>query len=143
MTAQNEELMRPIVEEEVKEALFQIHPDKSPGPDGMTPDFFQKYWEIVGSDVVEMVRHFFLTGDMTQGLNETNIVLIPKKKNPTVIGELRPISLCNVITKIITKLISNRIKWMLNEVVSENQSAFIPGRLITNNIMISFEVMHY
>lgn len=91
--AQNAELMKPIMTEEVKEVLFQMHLDISTGPDGMTPAFFQKHWKIVGMDVVELVRQFFLTGNMVQGLNETNIVLIPKKKNPTVVEELRPISL--------------------------------------------------
>lgn len=141
--SQNEELMEPIMDEEVKNALLQMHPDKSPDPDGMTLAFFQKHWKIVETGVTNMVKKFFVDGDMPTNLNNTTMVLIPKKKCPMRMTELRPISLCNVLVKIITKVIANRMKGMLESVVSENQSAFIPGRLISDNVMISYEVMHY
>lgn len=66
-----------------------------------------------------------------------------EKKNPTMVSELRPIALCNVLMKVITKILANRMKNMLEKVVSESQSAFIPGRLISDNIMVSYEIMHY
>lgn len=84
-----------------------MHPDKAPGPDGMTPVFFQKHWYVVRKDVVHMVREFFLTGELVEGINETNIVLIPNKNNPVLVGDLKPISLCNVLMKLITKVIAN------------------------------------
>ncbi|KAL8122327.1 hypothetical protein AgCh_018896 [Apium graveolens] len=139
----NIELLQEVTKEEVKLALFQMHPDKAPGPDGMTPAFFQKHWEIVGDDMLRMTRHFFSTGEVLQDLNTTNIVLISKKKNPTMVSELRPIALCNVLMKVITKILANRMKNMLEKVVSESQSAFIPGCLISDNIMVSYEIMHY
>lgn len=139
----NLDLLKPIQDEEVKFALFQMNPDKAPGPDGMTPGFFQKYWSIVGADLIKIVRDFFDTGQLTNDLNETNIVLIPKKKVPTSMGDLRPIALCNVSYKLISKVLANRMKPLLDMVISPNQSAFIPGRLITDNIMVSFEVLHY
>ncbi|KAM6547177.1 hypothetical protein CsatB_018853 [Cannabis sativa] len=120
-----------------------MHPDKSPGPDGMTPGFYQRCWSIVGSDIINLVRSFMRTGDLPQGLNDTNLVLIPKVKSPSSMNELRPISLCNVVYKIISKVIANRLKEVLPQLISTNQSAFVPGRLITDNIMISYEVMHY
>ena len=116
--------------EEVKNAVFSMHPDKSPGPDGMTPAFYQKYWTIIWNDVFKLVDRLFRDGDINPYLKSTNIVLIPKKKN------LRPISLCNVFMKVITKFLVNRMKDLLSNVVSETQSAFIPGRLIADNIMI-------
>ncbi|KAL8145631.1 hypothetical protein AgCh_003685 [Apium graveolens] len=140
---QNAELLKQVTAEEVKKALFQMNPDKSPGPDGMTPAFYQKHWSIIGGDVVDMVRKFFQHGIITKGLNDTNIVLIPKKKNPSSVGDLRPISLCNVVMKVITKVLANRMKEMLVSVVSDTQSAFILGRLISDNIMVAYEVMHY
>lgn len=97
----------------------------------------------MGDDVVELVRSYFQDGITPHELNGTNVVLIPKKNNPTEMGYLRPISLCNVLVKIISKVMANRMKGMLQSVVAENQSAFIPGRLISDNIMISYEVMHY
>lgn len=89
----NEFLLNEVAEEEVRHALFQMHPDKAPGPDGMTPAFYQKHWSIVGKDIVAMVRKFFQLGQLPQGLNDTNIALIPKKKSPAEMSELRPISL--------------------------------------------------
>ena len=93
--------------------------------------------------MVELVVRFFQTGSLPDGLNDTNIILIPKKKSPITVGDLRPISLCNVLVKIITKVMANRMKKMLDNVVSECQSAFIPGRLITYNIIVGFEMVHY
>lgn len=140
---QNTELLLPITEEEVKFALFQMHPDKAPGPDEMTPAFFQKHWSIVGADIMKLTRDFFETGELLRDLNETYIVLIPKNKNLVSVMELRPIALCNDLMKIITKIIANRLKEVLSVIISDTQSAFIPGRLISDNIMISYEVMHY
>uniref|UniRef100_A0A803PUD0 Reverse transcriptase domain-containing protein n=1 Tax=Cannabis sativa TaxID=3483 RepID=A0A803PUD0_CANSA len=141
--AQNTMLLEPISDEEIRRALFQMHPDKSPGPDGMTPGFFQKLWPVVGNDVRLLVRSFFDSGYFPPSLNETNIVLIPKKKNAEFMTDLRPISLCNVLYKVISKVLANRLKVVLPDVISESQSAFLPGRLISDNIMVSFEIMHY
>ena len=129
-------MQRPVTTEEVKNAVFSMHPDKSPGPNGMTPAFYQKYWTIIWNDVFKLVDRLFRDGDINPYLKSTNIVLIPKKKNPINVGELRPISLCNVFMKVITKVLANRMKYLLSNVVSETQSAFIPGRLIADNIMI-------
>ncbi|KAL8118943.1 hypothetical protein AgCh_016435 [Apium graveolens] len=92
---QNAELLRPNSDEEVRDAVVHMHHDKAPGPDGMTPTFFQKNWKIVGKDVI------------------------------------------------VTKVMANQLKEILDKSISTTQSAFFPGRLITDNIMISFEVMHY
>lgn len=140
---QNKELVKPVTDKEVNDALFQMHPDKAPGPDGMTPAFFQKHWHIVEKDVVNVVREFFREGTYMQELNRTNVVLIPKKKDPMKITDMRPISLCNVLSKVITKVMANRLKVVLENVISDTQSAFIPSRLISDNIMVSYEVMHY
>ncbi|KAL8092543.1 hypothetical protein AgCh_034709 [Apium graveolens] len=136
-------LLNDIEKQEVKQALFSMHPDKSPAPDGMSPGFYQKFWHIVGEDVYQSVQHFFQKGKFEDNITDTTIVLIPKKPNPVNMTELRPISLCNVVYKIASKVLSNRFKKVLNEIISETQSAFVPGRLITDNLMISYEVMHY
>lgn len=136
-------LLGRITTAEVKKALFQMHPDKSPEPDGMSPGFYHKYWKIIGKDVVNWVHEFFELGGIPDGLNDTHIVLIPKKKSTSHMGDLRPILLCNVLYKVGSKVLADRMKVVLNSVISDSQSAFIPGRLISDNIMISFEVMHY
>uniref|UniRef100_A0A803QSS3 Reverse transcriptase n=1 Tax=Cannabis sativa TaxID=3483 RepID=A0A803QSS3_CANSA len=141
--SQNSEILAHVEEGEVKKALFQMHPNKSPGPDGMSPGFYQKYWDIVSYDVIQLVRDFFLRGDFPNHLPNTNIVLVPKKKQPTSMAEIRPISLCNVLYKVVSKVLANIIKAVLHQVISETQSAFIPNRLITDNIMVAFEIMHY
>lgn len=68
---------------------------------------------------------------------------MPKKQSPETMVDLRPISLCNVVYKVASKVIANRLKEVIGLLISENQSAFIPGRLISDNIMIAYEVMHY
>ena len=76
-------------------------------------------------------------------LNQTNIALIPKIKNPTKMSDFQPISLCNISYKIISKVLANRLKPILSTIILENQSAFIPSRLITDNVLVAFEIMHY
>lgn len=140
---QNKMLVETVSQKEVKDALFSMDPDKAPGKDGYTPGFYQKCWPIVGKDVTKLVNIFFREGKMPTSLNDTILVLIPKKKSPEGMGDLRPIALCNVLYKIIGKVMANSLKTLLPLVISENQSAFMKGRLISDNVLISFEVLHY
>ncbi|KAH9786028.1 reverse transcriptase domain-containing protein [Citrus sinensis] len=141
--AQNQELLEPFTAIDVRDALFSMHPDKSPGPDGMNPVFFQKFWHIVGGDVTAACLNFIDNCEFPDELNATAIVLIPKKSKPEYLADLRPIALCNVLYKIVAKMLANRMKAVLSLIISENQSAFVPGRAITDNILISAEIMYY
>src|ERR1044072_9743703 len=78
-----------------------------------------------------------------EGINQSLIVLIPKIKKPMHASHFRPISLCNVIFKVITKTIANRLKLVLSDVISEAHRTFVPGRLITDNSLISFKCLYY
>ena len=128
--------------EEVQVALLQIGPTKAPRPDNMNAIFYQKFWHIVGDSVVLAILDFFNNGNMLPDINHTNIVLIPKLQNSESMYEFRPISLCNVIYKIISKVLANRLKQVRLQIISSTQSAFVSGRLITNNVLVAYETLH-
>ncbi|KAL9674277.1 hypothetical protein QQ045_030548 [Rhodiola kirilowii] len=115
----NDKLKPPFTEGEVKRALFQMHPTKVQGLDGFSALFFQSNWHIVGSDVTREVK-------------------VAER-----VEDLRPISLCTVVMKIITKALANRLKEVLPAIIAQTQSAFIGGRLITDNILIAHEASHF
>ena len=138
----NQWLIRLATEEEIKQTLFMMHPKKAPGPDGMTALFFQHSWHIIKKDLLDMVNSFLISGNLDTRLNLANICLIPKKESPTRMTELRPINLCNVGYKIISKVLCQRLKVCLPLLISETQSAFVPGRLISVNILIAQEIFH-
>lgn len=106
----NDMLLVEFTYDEVKRALFQMHPTKASGPDGMNPLFFQKYWHIVGTDVSNAVLDYINFGNILHGINFSHITLIPKRKNPESMSHFRPINLCNVIFKIVSKVLANRLK---------------------------------
>ena len=141
-------LIRDFQAIEVRKALKQMHPLKAPGPDGMNPLgmnplFYQHFWPTVGDCVTKCVLDFLNLGIIPPKFNETHITLIPKVKNPKKIIEYRPISLSNVVSRIASKCVANRLKVILPTIISENQSAFMANRLITSNVLVAFEVMNH
>ncbi len=123
--------------------MKQMAPLKAPGPDGMPPIFYQSYWHVVGKDISAAVLYCLHSSTLLPSLNHTYVTLIPKTKSPKKMTKYKPISLCNVIYKLISKVLANRLKKILPHVISESQSAFVPGRLITDNILITFETLHH
>ena len=107
--------------------------EEAPGPDGFTTGFFQKSWAILGTLNFD---------NMPSSLNLINIALIPKIKTPTCVTDFRPISLCNVMYKLISKVLANRLKVILPKIIVLVQSAFVPGRLIMDNVLVAYETLH-
>nr|GEW26151.1 hypothetical protein [Tanacetum cinerariifolium] len=136
------EMIREVSDQEIKDAIFSMRNDKSPGPDGYTAAFFKEAWDIISKDIMLAIREFFVNGKLLKELNHTIIALIPKVSSPAWVNDYRPISCCNVLFKCISKIIANRIKESLKMLVSSNQSAFVPGRNITDNILLAQELMH-
>lgn len=128
---------------EVTASVFSINPWKAPGPDGFSAGFYQAFWDVVGDDVYRDVRAFFETSYLHPRQNETHIRLIPKNTGAKRVSDYRPIALCNTHYKIIAKIISKRLKPLLHSVISPYQSAFVPGRAISDNVLITHEIMHY
>jgi hypothetical protein len=114
----------------------------SPGLDRMTPSFYKSYWYIIGEKVIEVVQYFFVTGYPLKALNHTFITFILKNDRAHKVEYFRPISLYNVVYKIITKILSNRMKPFLYTLIKPSQTAFIPNRVIDENIIAS-EIMHH
>lgn len=98
---------------EIEQTLFQMRPHKAPGPDGFPPSFFQRYWHVVGPSVVEFLQSIFTKGVLPMGLNEATICLIPKCQSLETLGQFWPIFLCNVLAKIILKVLVNRLKLVM------------------------------
>lgn len=111
---QNENLIKIPSPEEIKAALFSINAEKAPGQDGFSACFFQSNWNIVGVDIIEEVQEFFKYGIMPRTINETHVRLIPKGIGAKTTADYRPIALCNVYYKTISKLLSRRFQSILH-----------------------------
>ncbi|KAA3452465.1 reverse transcriptase [Gossypium australe] len=138
----NANLKANFTKEEIRTALKEMGPTKAPGEDGLPAIFYQKCWPIIGEDVADYCLQQLNKGMDVSLINKTNIVLIPKVSNPTNISQFRPISLCNVIYKVIAKAIANRLRLVLHKCIDAAQSAFVPGRLITDNVLLAYEILH-
>lgn len=104
--------------DEVKEALFSMDSKKAPGIDGYNVYFFKKCWSIIARDIVEAVRQFFDTGMLPKELNVALITLIPKHEYVVSVKDFRPIAYCTVLYKIVSKILANRLKRVLDTIIN-------------------------
>ncbi|KAL0454965.1 UNVERIFIED_CONTAM: hypothetical protein Slati_0835700 [Sesamum latifolium] len=130
-------------EYEVKEVVFSIDKDNVAGPDGFSSALYHAFWDFIARDVDDAVRDFFSSTPMPRSFKATTIVLIPKVDSPQIWNEFRPISLCNVTNKILSKLLYRKISQALPNLISPAQSGFMPGRLISDNILMAQEMIHH
>ncbi|KAL2228512.1 UNVERIFIED_CONTAM: hypothetical protein Sindi_1830900 [Sesamum indicum] len=133
-------LLLPFSPNDVKQAVFDIAEDKAPGPNGYSSGFFKAAWPVVGEEVTRAVLDFFSTEKILKQVNSTILALIPKVHTPMSVNDFRPISCCNVLYKIIAKLLVQRLGVLLDKIVSPCQTAFISGRIIGDNIMLAQEL---
>ncbi|GJX73580.1 reverse transcriptase domain-containing protein [Tanacetum coccineum] len=134
-------MVRPISDEEIKVVSFGIADDKAPGPDDFSSKFFKSAWSIMGTEFTKAIKYFFYNGRLLKEINDTVLALVPKVKTPKKVSDFRLISCCTVLYKCISKVIANRIKDVINSIVNSFPSAFIPSRQISDNIMLTQELM--
>ena len=128
ISQQDAELEIPFLETEVHSALMEMNGDKAPGPDGITVAFWQSCWDFAKVEILEMFKEFHEHSSFLKSLNNTFLVLIPKKSGVEDLGGFRPISLLGGLYKLLAKVIANRIKKVVGKVVSTTQNAFVTGR---------------
>ena len=139
---ENDILTAPFSEEEVKAAVFQMEHNKAPGPDGFPAEFYQNFWDIIKDDIMELFNCLHADRLELFRLNFGEIVLLPKIKEAERIQQFRPICLLNVSFKIFTKVATNRLNSVANNVVRPSQTAFMQGRNILDGVVILHETVH-
>ncbi|XP_048503085.2 uncharacterized protein LOC125498836 [Beta vulgaris subsp. vulgaris] len=137
-------LNAPYTEAEIKKALFSNPGSKAPGTDGYGTYFYRDTWEVIEEDIIAAVLDSLQSGRILKEVNTTVITLIPKNSCPKNVKEYRPISCCNTLYKCITKVLCNRLRLVLPDLIMENQGGFVHGRSIIHNIMVIQDlVKHY
>ncbi|GMI86526.1 hypothetical protein HRI_002321900 [Hibiscus trionum] len=135
-------LLEKFTKEDVIEAVRSMGPLKAAGEDGLGAIFYQRFWHILGDEVADFCISAAEGNKDLATINKTHIVLIPKVTDPLHMSQFRPISLCNVLFKIISKLFASRLQKVIHACIDEAQCAFVPGRLISDNIIVAYELLH-
>eukprot|EP00253_Pinus_taeda_P023386 PITA_23386 len=138
----NQNLLKPVSMQEVEEAMAQLKDGKAPGPDGFTSNFFHEFWELISTEVWELVEESRSMHWLLPSLNSTFIALVPKGEESNTPDKFRPIALCNVIYKLISKVVANRLKPLLPLLILPEQTGYVEGRQIMDGIILSKEVIH-
>lgn len=128
-------------EDDITKTVFSMPKNKAPGPDGFPAEFFWEAWPIVRDSTIAAVREFFLTGHLLKKFNATAITLIPKERGADRLTHFRPVACCSTIYKIITRIISQRLKLFIADAVQGNQVGFIKGRLLCENVLLASELV--
>ncbi|CAA6674462.1 unnamed protein product [Spirodela intermedia] len=126
--------------EEIKEVVFSMSRHRAPGPDGFPADFYISCWDIVGTDLIQAIKEIFRRKVFTRSWKATFLALIPKVTTPTSFRDFRPISLCNVCYKVVSKIVTRRLSSFLDRLISPEQCGFVKGRYIHDNIMLVHEL---
>jgi len=138
-----QQLQRPITKIELHGALQQMARGHNPGPDGVTVDFFIKFWDIIADDYLAMLQAAFQNGRLPLGMTSSAILLLFKAGDHANLSNWRPITLLNVSYKILAKVLQLRLQPLLKDIISTDQSAFLPGRFILDNILLQHETVDW
>eukprot|EP00253_Pinus_taeda_P025801 PITA_25801 len=138
----NVNLYRSVTKEEVSGVVKEMQNGKAPGPDGFNVNFFKACWNIVKQDILQVVEDSRRRRTILKALNSSFIALIPIQEQTLTPDRFRPIALCNVVYKIISKVVANRLKPLLPSLVSGEQVGYVEGRKILNNIIQAHEVVN-
>ena len=138
---QHDMLVGSFNEEEIRAAVWDCGSEKSPGPDGLNFKFIKQFWEVLKPDFRRFFDEFHANGVFPRGSNASFITLIPKLKDPQNLSEYRPISLIGCVYKIVAKLLANRLKKVMPNIIDKKQSAFISGRHLLHSVLIANEAV--
>lgn len=130
-----------VTAEEVRKVLFAMPNNKSPGPDGYPVEFFKTTWSVIAQDFIIAVQSVFRFGFLPKGVNSTILALVPKKLDSLEMRDYRLIACCNVLYKVVSKIVANRLKRLLPQLITENQSAFVKGRLLMENVLLASDLV--
>lgn len=135
-------LITPVTMEELRNVVFDLKKNKSPGPDGMPGEFYIHFWDLIKHDLLDLINDFQRNSVNIDRLNFGVITLIPKTKDASQIQKFRPICLLNVSFKIITKVLMNRLNGTMAYIISKQQTAFLKNRFIMEGVVILHEVLN-
>ena len=127
---------------EIKQVIFSFKPYMAPGPDSFHPIFFQRYWNIVDPSIISLIKTIFQSKNVPENVNSTLIYLISKVERPETVYQFRPIDLCITLYKTVMKLLVQRLKAFLLDLIHSFQASFIPGRKASDNVILTQEIIH-
>ncbi|VFQ83166.1 unnamed protein product, partial [Cuscuta campestris] len=138
----NQNMIKLPQEEEIKAAIWHLNPNSSAEPDGYNGEFFRYFWDIIKVDIISAIQEFFLGHPIPMAFGSTYIILIPKLEGAKFIGDYRPIALSTFFSKIISRILSNRLSPLLDKIISPKQEGFQKGKGIEEHILLTNELMH-
>ncbi|KAK1436726.1 hypothetical protein QVD17_02508 [Tagetes erecta] len=136
-------LILPFTPHEIKQAVWDCGEDRAPGPDGFNFRFLKRYWDLLGQDIINVLHHFHHVESFSRGCSSSYIALIPKILDPSELNDFRPIHLIGSVSKVVSKVLSSRLKPVLDTIISDTQSAFIKKRNIIDGPLVINEIISW